>query len=111
MESAGKPLEDNASYEKARQHGWMEASTIDYSAISAAAPEWASNAAVYEWDDDEGEIGPADTVLEEKLFKAGNQQRAGTSLDALNLTVTQEGPVKVNPVLNVSLMYPSYRPC
>lgn len=88
--------------EKARNHGWVDASKIDYNAIADAAPQWASSAAVYEWNGDEGEVGPANPFLEEKLFKDAHQPRAGDAFSALQLSVTQEGPIQVKPAMKVS---------
>lgn len=90
--------------EKARQHGWTDTSKVDYSAIAEPEPEWASNAAVYEWTGEEGDIGPVNEDLEEILFNK-HQQRAGNAFNALNLNVTQEGPIQVKPVANVSLKH------
>ena len=102
VDSAVTENQGPEALQKAREHGWMEGITIDYNAITDAAPEWASSAAVYEWSGDAGEVGEASATLEVALFESENQQRAGEALGALNLTVTQEGPVKVSPVTMVS---------
>lgn len=39
--------------------------------------DWANNAAIYTWDDDFGEIGPAHEELEKMLFGAENHVKTG----------------------------------
>lgn len=44
--------------------------------------EWASSGAVYEWDEEFGDVGPAFPALEEQLFgKKNNHVRQGLSFD------------------------------
>ncbi|PQE03534.1 hypothetical protein CJF31_00012079 [Rutstroemia sp. NJR-2017a BVV2] len=62
--------------------------------------EWASSGAVYEWDDEYGDVGPSFPALEEQLFgKKNNHVRQGLSFDKIaELTVVQEGTVKIEPI-------------
>ncbi len=47
-------------------------------AVGGVAPgDWASNAAVYQWDDEYGEIGPEFPELERQLFGLENHVRTG----------------------------------
>ncbi|KAL1301594.1 hypothetical protein AAFC00_005824 [Neodothiora populina] len=89
---------DSEALARAQAHGWSDKSKLDYGAIALAAPSWASDAQVYEWTGDEGEVAPANASLEERLYKDVHHQRAGTAFSALDLSVTQEGPVRIVPV-------------
>lgn len=104
----GAGMQSAESIAKARQHGWMEGAKLDYNAIAAPAsdaPAWASSAKVYEWADDEGDIGARDEDLEEQLF--AKHAPAGTALDhILNFKATVEGPRQFPPVVSVSLFLP-----
>ncbi|KAI5259375.1 DEAD/DEAH box RNA helicase [Aureobasidium subglaciale] len=86
----------------AREHGWTEDSALDYNAFNAPTsdsnPTWASSAKVYEWDGEEGDVGPADAELEAQLFE-GEHNRAGTALDhIMNFSATVEGPQTYDPI-------------
>ena len=104
------PLSNNRNPEDlaaARAHGWMEDEKLDYDAFNAATseskPTWASSARVYEWDGEQGDIGPPDDELEQQLF-GGEQTRAGTSLEhIMNFEAKVEGPKKFDPIGDVSL--------
>lgn len=96
------PVVDNSlAIAKAREHGWVETSDIQYDGF-ASQPSWASNAQVYEFRGEEGEVGPINEALEKQLFGAKTRSRAGDSLKALDLTVTCEGPTQIKPARNVS---------
>lgn len=73
---------------------------------TGAAPldvaKWQSDAAVYQWDDDFGDVGEPNPLLEKELFEDVDLQRAGTAIKALSYDVTTEGPEKVQPVRDVS---------
>lgn len=78
--------------------------------------EWASSGAVYEWDEEYGDVGPAFPDLEDMLFgKNNNHVRQGlnfekylssfltydtllTRFSITTLTVTQEGTIKIDPI-------------
>lgn len=101
MEQAIPTAGEAEARERATAHGWTDTSKLDYGALTESAPVWASDAVVYEWDGEEGEVGPPNPALEERLFKSENQQRAGAALKALDMNVTQEGPVQISPILKV----------
>ncbi|KAH0320330.1 DEAD/DEAH box RNA helicase, partial [Aureobasidium melanogenum] len=87
----------------ARAHGWMDDEKLDYDAFNAATseskPTWASSARVYEWDGEQGDIGPPDAELEEQLFGGDEHTKAGTSLEhIMNFKATVEGPKKFDPI-------------
>jgi ATP-dependent RNA helicase DDX3X len=49
--------------------GWIKATPYDYSAYgNGGGHEWESSARVYEWDGDQGDIGPEFPALEIELF-------------------------------------------
>lgn len=43
--------------------------------------DWAGNAAVYEWNDEYGDVGPKFPALEKQLFGAGNHTRTGIKFE------------------------------
>lgn len=103
------PVVDNSeAIAKARDHGWVETSDIQYD-NSASQPSWASSAQVYEFRGEEGEVGPINEALEKQLFGGEHRTRAGDSLKALDLSVTQEGPTRIEPARSVSEGVPYLR--
>ncbi|RDL31369.1 p-loop containing nucleoside triphosphate hydrolase [Venustampulla echinocandica] len=61
--------------------------------------EWSSNAAVYEWEGDVGDIGPPHPDLEKQLFSSEHHVKAGIQFQNIAmLHVTQEGEVRIDPV-------------
>ena len=62
---------------------------------------WLSDAAIYQWGDEFGDVGEPNPELEQMLFQDENLQRAGDSIKALSYEVTVEGPEKVLPVREV----------
>ncbi|KAK3935609.1 P-loop containing nucleoside triphosphate hydrolase protein [Diplogelasinospora grovesii] len=78
---------------------WVPAQKYDYSAYTREAESaWDCNARVYEWDGDEGDVGPEFPELEVQIFgdpeKRGMQGVDFAKIDSI--TVTQEGPVHVH---------------
>ena len=56
-------------------------------------------AAVYEWNDEYGDVGPRFEELEKQLFGAENHVRAGINFEGVqSLDVIQEGNIRVNPI-------------
>ncbi len=61
--------------------GWVPATPYDYKAYGKDGEhEWESNAAVYEWDGDTGDIGPEFPALEVELFGEPGE-RTGHGID------------------------------
>lgn len=81
---------------------WTEASAIDYHGLATAEPSWASNAVVYTFQGEEGDVGEPDEEIEMALF--GSKTRAGDAMKALDLEVTLESAVKVQPIRSVSVL-------
>jgi len=84
-----EPVKSQATDEDDRQKimaaGWVAPTPYDYSKYSSApAPTdketWESNAAVYEWDGEEGDIGPEYPALELQLFGEPDK-RENTGID------------------------------
>lgn len=76
----------------ARQKGWTEPQRYDYDTYNADPkpgegagltdlPEWASNAAKYEWKEEYGDVGPRNEELEKMLFHDEYLNRAGNKFD------------------------------
>jgi ATP-dependent RNA helicase DDX3X len=70
---------------------------------TSSEAKWLSDAVIYQWDDDFGEIGPHNPELEKVLFEDDNLQRAGEAIKALSYEVETEGPEKIHPVRDVSV--------
>lgn len=93
-------LKDLESAQLARAKGWVEPEKYDYETYNASrgreeatgfggqttsgetettqdVPEWAANAAKYEWNDEYGEVGPPFPDLEKQLFKDEFTNRIG----------------------------------
>lgn len=64
--------------------------------------KWLSDAAIYQWDDDFGDVGEPNPDLEKQLYEDSNIQRIGTAIQALSYEVTTEGPEKIHPIREVS---------
>jgi ATP-dependent RNA helicase DDX3X len=89
-----------------REHGWVEKTSYDYETYNktgkelkdeaaASAPvevdeshvmgvdrgAWASSAAIYEWNEEYGDVGPAFLALEEQLFRGEDRMRAGVNFE------------------------------
>ncbi|KAH8698106.1 P-loop containing nucleoside triphosphate hydrolase protein [Phaeosphaeriaceae sp. PMI808] len=94
---------------RAKAAGWTDPTPMNYPTVvgGAAGPDdtrdsacWLSDAAVYEWDDEFGDVGERNPELEKMLFEDANTQRVGTQIKALSFEVNIEGPVKIQPVRN-----------
>ncbi|OAL06089.1 DEAD-domain-containing protein [Phaeosphaeriaceae sp. SRC1lsM3a] len=92
---------------RAKDAGWNDPTPFKYEATAngeTVEPDnrdsaaWLSDAAIYQWDDDFGEVGEPNPELEKQLFADENIQRRGGSLNALTFEVSLEGPLKVQPV-------------
>jgi len=102
---APTPTEAPAQGRNPQEHGWVAQNSYDYSAYmmtskelaesrAAAAAEdaglglgvetggdWASNAAVYEWNDEFGDVGPRHPELEKQLFGQDNHVKSGIKFE------------------------------
>ena len=110
-----KQAEDLA---RAKAAGWTNPIPFNYDTVvgSEAAPDetrnsaaWLSDAAVYQWDDEFGDVGEPNPDLEQMLFAGEHLQRAGGAIKALSFEVNTEGPEKVQPVRDVS--HSTFRIC
>jgi ATP-dependent RNA helicase DDX3X len=59
--------------------GWVRPTAYDYT--GEAPREWEGNAAVYEWDGEEGEIGPEFPELEIQLFGKPDERVQSHGID------------------------------
>ncbi|KAI9674046.1 MAG: hypothetical protein M1829_003889 [Trizodia sp. TS-e1964] len=112
--SGADDIDPDASAQKLREAGWVGKVKFDYDTYnatnkenqekqeaenSAAAPTWAANAKVYEWDDEYGDVGPPLPELERELFGSENVMRTGDEFENLkNIEVTQEGVSRIYPI-------------
>lgn len=89
---AGPPRNEEAA-KLARERGWVEPSSFDYSAgvavsavegeglVSIADGNWAHNAEKYEWQESYGDVGPENKTLEDQLFRSDTINRQGIKFD------------------------------
>jgi len=70
--SDAKDLDPDAMKKMVKDHGWSEAVPYDYGRYTGpdvtGTATWEGSAAVYEWDGEEGDIGPVHDQLELALF-------------------------------------------
>ncbi|OAG06884.1 P-loop containing nucleoside triphosphate hydrolase protein [Paraphaeosphaeria sporulosa] len=82
--AASKADQKAADLQRATEAGWQKPIPFEYEAApseAGAADErevkWLSDAVVYEWVDEYGEIGPRDEQLEKQLYEDPDIQRRG----------------------------------
>lgn len=88
--------EDAAFRSKAQEAGWTETVPVNYTRQSACDEEYQT--AVYEWNDEYGDVGPAIPELEQQLYGGEFRLRQGDHMQALKLDVTVEGPERILPI-------------
>ena len=92
--------------EELRAAGWFEPSSAlvnDKEGEDPLIPAWLSDAAVYEYDGEVGDVGPVNEELEKQLFHSDLIVRAGYSIEALHFKIDVESDVAQNvlPVKDV----------
>jgi len=96
---------------RAKAAGWTDPIPFNYAPVQdgEAGPDetrdaavWLSDAAVYAWDDEFGDVGEPNPDLEKMLFSGEHLQRAGGAIKALSFNVTVEGPERIQPTRTVS---------
>jgi hypothetical protein len=106
--SAPKPTREE-DMARARAYDFPEQVPFDYATANVSANEalglsWFSNAKVYEWNEDYGDVGPADPELEKELFHSQYHSEEGHQMSNLTyFTVEVEGAAEIEPVRRVSL--------
>ncbi|KAK3951954.1 P-loop containing nucleoside triphosphate hydrolase protein [Pseudoneurospora amorphoporcata] len=80
--------------------GWVEATPYHYDEFANREAEWDGQAPIYEWDGEEGDIGPEFPELEVQLFGPVEERgRRGIDFSAIaELELVQEGPTRVEPI-------------
>lgn len=83
-----------------REKGWNNPIPFNYEIVGSGAmpnderkgdESWLGNAAVYEWDDEYGEVGPKNEHLELQLYHGEEIMRAGNRILALSFEVDAKG--------------------
>ncbi|OHE96437.1 DEAD/DEAH box helicase [Colletotrichum orchidophilum] len=85
---------------------WTEPVPYNYDEFAQQGPdvstEWAGNGAVYEWDEEYGDVGPKFAELEKALFgdpATRHDSNSGLDFSVISsVEVTQEGDTRVEPV-------------
>lgn len=115
--ASGKHEDDQAKklaegLAKAQAAGWTNPIPMNNETVgSGAVPEnkeideapWLCNAAVYEFDDEYGDVGPRNEELEQLLFFGENLMKVGNKVNALDFEVNVFGPKKVSPFRSVCI--------
>ncbi|KAF2795385.1 ATP-dependent RNA helicase DED1 [Melanomma pulvis-pyrius CBS 109.77] len=92
---------------KARDAGWNNPIPFNYTSVDGGEPAaddtrdgavWLSDAAVYEWDDDFGDVGDKNPELEKMLFEGEERMRVGHQIKALSFHIDVIGPEAIQPV-------------
>lgn len=98
--------EKAAHRDRARDAGWVETVPVDYNVHHSSRDDdhtnYLKNSAVYEWDDEYGDVGPEVPELEQDLFGGDFRVRQGTHMSNLQFEVTVEGPDRLQPARSVS---------
>lgn len=99
--------------QKAKDAGWTNPIPFNYETVAGGQPDvrdegrdsanWLSDAVVYEWDDDFGEVGPPNPELEKVLYENPDMMRAGGAIQALSFQVIVNAKEEVHPVREVNL--------
>jgi len=100
-------VDEAAFKDRAQEAGWVNTIPVNYNLQQSNREDelaaYAASSAVYEWDDEYGDVGPEVPQLEEQLFNNAFRLRQGKHMSNLQLEVTVEGPDKIHPVRSVSL--------
>jgi hypothetical protein len=103
--------ETAAFRERAREAGWVDNQPVDYAVRQSShdtdMTNYLTHSAVYEWNDEYGDVGPEVPDLEQQLFGGDFRVRQGQHMDKLQFEVTVEGPDKLQPARSVSTLLPS----
>jgi hypothetical protein len=100
--------ETAAFRERAREAGWVDSQPVDYAVRQSShdtdMTNYLAHSAVYEWDDEYGDVGPEVPALEQQLFGGDFRVRQGQFMNELQFEVTVEGPDKLQPARSVSTL-------
>lgn len=95
-----------AHKERAKDAGWVDTIPVDYNMQQSSRDDdhanYLKHSAVYEWDDEYGDVGPEIPELEQDLFGGDFRVRQGNHMDKLQFEVTVEGPDRLQPARSVS---------
>ncbi|KAF2000693.1 DEAD-domain-containing protein [Amniculicola lignicola CBS 123094] len=101
-----KELADNLA--KHKEAGWNDPIPFNYDSVmggtqgagSHSDVKWLADAAVYEWDDEYGDVAPRIDELEQVLFHDEHRMRAGGAIKAytFEIELNQFGGSKIQPV-------------
>ena len=111
--AAVKAQQKAEDLQRATEAGWQKPIPFEYGGAGdpdAGAedthPEdvkWLSDAVVYEWADEYGDVGPENLALEKELFNDPDMQRQGNSFRIYDsFEVNIDGSEKIQPFRSVS---------
>ncbi|POS84939.1 hypothetical protein EPUL_002483 [Erysiphe pulchra] len=101
-DSYAKTSKELAEENEARANNGDEAAAHYAGAVGGVkVGEWHNNAAVYEWDDEYGDVGPEFPELERQLFGSEFHVKSGIDFQKLStIKVVQEGEIRINPIFS-----------
>ncbi|KAI6247525.1 ATP-dependent RNA helicase ded1 [Erysiphe necator] len=101
-DSYAKTSKELAEENEARANNGDEAAIHYAGAVGGVrVGEWHNNAAVYEWDDEYGDVGPEFPELERQLFGSEFHVKSGIDFQKLStIKVVQEGEIRISPIFS-----------
>ncbi|PSN69874.1 P-loop containing nucleoside triphosphate hydrolase protein [Corynespora cassiicola Philippines] len=105
--SAARKAQLDEDLARAKEAGWTDPVPFNYENVVGGQPAedetrdeapWLSDAVVYVFDDEVGDIGPPNPEVEQALFHDDNQMTIGRAIKALEFDVELQGPVRIQPV-------------
>lgn len=110
--AAAKAQQKADDLQRATEAGWQKPIPFEYQAAGGEEgsddghdnSKWLSDAVVYEWIDEYGDVGPRDEALEKQLYEDPDIQRQGGEAGMKNLSfeIVIDGPEKIQPFRSVS---------
>ena len=98
----GAPLSKEEAIKIAKERGWGDQMPDSLATSNTAfSGEWFSNPVTYEYNGEEGDIGPAIEQLEQILYNCDLRNTQGGDLSVYDVEVDSEGPAPPPTVMKV----------
>jgi ATP-dependent RNA helicase DDX3X len=103
-----KELQENLA--KLKEAGWTNPIPFNYETVKGGAVAdddtrdevpWLANAAIYEWNDDFGDVAPPNPELEKILYQDEYRVMVGKKIEAFTFHVDVFGKETIHPVREV----------
>ncbi|KAL1872340.1 hypothetical protein Daus18300_004310 [Diaporthe australafricana] len=100
---AGGAASGDSAAEVSGADGWVPSQKYDYDQYTdGCAGLFDGSKRIYEWDGEEGDIGPEFPELEEELFGPSDKRELPTGIDFSSMApveLEQEGPIQIIPIM------------